>query len=229
MNQYIYKHFKIFLGLFTFIALTSVTQFWYISLLSISFFLWNLFNEKRNLAFVIVLLILTFFLLVFNHKVLMPTNKWGEKVRAEWNKIGYDPSRVEAAQEKINVLNKLIERYRDTYAFYPNSLNDLGEIYLLETDNSYRMMQTDGQTGGIPFHYQKIGLDKFHLAGVGEDGIIFTRDDMFPQISKTQEETTGLTDYSLKSFTYEEMESEMKLLRMHDRVTEINARFKNIN
>lgn len=226
MNQSIYKYFNFLALLFLIIAVTSLTPFWYISFLSSSFFLWNLMNERRFSVYSIVVITLTILLLVFNFSIIMPINKWGEKVQLQWNQTGYDETKLESSQLSLNVLNRLIERYNAKNGFYPNSLADFDEIYIFSQDYSYRVKEIDGQTNGVPFHYQKIDSNKFILAGVGEDGIIFTNDDLLPQLSKDQEKTSGLSNYVIKSFTNEEIEEERKYLRFYDRNIELKDKFK---
>lgn len=229
MNQFIYKYFNFLVLLFLIIALASLTPFWYISFLSISFFLWNLMNERRYFVYSIVVISLTILLLIFNFSIIMPINKWGEKVQLDWNKTGYDKTKIESSQLSLNVLNRLIERYKAKNGFYPNSLDDLDEIYIFSQDYSYRVKEIDGQTNSVPFHYQKIDSNKFKVAGVGEDGIISTYDDLLPQLSKDQEKITGLSNYVIKSFTYQEIEEERKYLRFYDRNIELKDKFKQLN
>ena len=151
---------------------------------------------------------------IFYFAVLKPIKEWGDKLQAEWDKTGYDSTWLANAQESINVIDRAIEEYRLKYGTCPNSLTDIEEMIIIDTDCSYRIKEADGQTNGVSFYYEKIDSLKFYLAGVGKDGIIKTDDDLLPQISKEQEKTTGLVKYVTKSFTPEEMDRERKVIEM---------------
>ena len=151
---------------------------------------------------------------ILNFTVLIPSRAWAEKEQAKWDKTGYDAFWKENAQESINIIDRSIEGYRIEYGTYPNSLNFLNEKLIDNHDYSFRIKEADGQTNGVPFYYEKIDSNRFYLAGVGKDGIIKTDDDLLPQISKEQENSTGLVKYMTKSFTPEEMERERKVIEM---------------
>ena len=138
----------------------------------------------------------------------------GDKLRAEWNKTGYDPAWLGNAQEQINVIDRTLEDYKLKYGTYPKAISDLNDILIFNFDYSYRVKQDNGETYGVPFYYEKIDSDRFFLAGVGKDGIIKTDDDLLPQISKEQEKTTGLVKYMTTSFTPEEIDRERKVIEM---------------
>lgn len=215
IKKFIYRYFKTFLIIFSILSLTSVTPFWCISLLSMIFFIWNIFNEKKKLSVCKTFLSLTVLLNIFNFTILMPTKKWGDKVQAEWNKTGYDSAWLGNAQESINIMDRAIEDFRLKYGTYPNSLSDIKEILINNHDYSYRIKQSDGKTNGVPFFYEKVDSSQFYLAGVGKDGTIKTADDLLPQISKEQEKTTGLFKYVIKSFTPQELERERNVIEMY--------------
>jgi len=214
IKEFIYSYFKIFLIIFSILSLTSVTPFWWISLLSIIFFIWNIFNRKEKLSLCITFLSVTVLLIIFNFTILIPTQKWADKLQAEWDKTGYDSSWLGNAQESINIADRAIEDFKLKYGTYPNSLSDINEILIDDHDRSYRIKESDGQTNGVPFFYEKVDSNKFYLAGVGKDGIIKTDDDLLPQISKEQTMTTGLVKYEIKSFTPKELDRERKVLEM---------------
>lgn len=225
MKRFIYKHFKAVLIIFSILSLTSVTPYWWISLFSMIFFTWNIFNEKKNLSLCITFLSLTVLLNIFNFTVLIPAKKWGDRVQAEWDKTGYDSAWLGNAQESINILDRAIEGFRYKYGTYPNSLNDIKEIFIINHDYSYRIKESDGRTNGVPFFYEKVDSNKFYLAGVGKDGIIKTGDDLLPQISEEQEKTTGLVKYVTKSFTPQEMDRERKVMEMFRKAKQVDKLF----
>jgi hypothetical protein len=214
IKEFINLYFKTFLIIFSILSLTSVTPFWWISLLSIIFFIWNIFNEKKKLSLCITFLSLTVLLNIFNFTILIPTKKWAADIQAEWNKTGYDSTWMSNAQESINIADRAIEDFKLKYGTYPNALSNIKEILIDNHDLSYRIKQSDGQTNGVPFFYEKIDSNKFYLAGVGKDGIIKTDDDLLPQISKEQKKTTGLVKYEIKSFTPQELDRERKVIEM---------------
>ncbi|MRX41929.1 hypothetical protein GJU43_21835 [Flavobacterium sp. LC2016-23] len=214
IKEFIYLYFKTFIIIFSILSLTSVTPFWWISLLSIIFFIWNIFNKKEKLSLCIIFLSLTVLLNIFNFTILIPAKKWGDKLQAEWNKTGYDSAWLSNAQESINIADRAIEDFKLKYGTYPNSLSDIKEFFIDSHDRSYRIKQSDGQTNGVTFFYEKLDSNKFYLAGVGKDGLIKTDDDLLPQISKEQKKTTGLVKYEIKSFTPQELDRERKVLEM---------------
>jgi hypothetical protein len=127
--------------------------------------------------------------------------KWGEKVQTEWDKTGFDPKYISATQESLNIITRSVEEYKSKYGVYPNNIYETKDLLVIDLDYSYRIKETDGQTNGVPFYYEKIDSNKFYLAGDGKDGIIKTADDILPQISVKQEKTTGLLKYVIKSFS----------------------------
>ena len=214
MKKFIYRHFKTFLIIFSILSLTSVTSFWWLSLFSMIFFIWNFFNEKKKISLCIAFLSLTVVLNIFNFTVIKPTKEWGDKVQAEWDKTGYDETKLPGAQEAINVIARSVEEYRFKHGAYPVALGDINDIFLIIRDYSYRIKEPDGQINGILFNYERIDSNKFHLAGVGKDGIINTEDDLLPQISSEQEKTTGLLKFVVKSFSLKELDRENRVIEM---------------
>lgn len=214
IKEFIYLYFKTFLIIFSILSLTSVTPFWWISLLSIIFFIWNILNRKEKLSLCITFLSFTVLLIIFNFTIIIPTNEWGTKVQAEWNKQGYDTAWLNNAQESINVIDRAVENFKLNFGTYPNSLSDIEEILIDTRDRSYRIKQSDGQINGVPFFYEKVDHNKFYLAGVGKDGVIKTDDDLLPQISKEYIKTTGLVKYAIKSFTPQELDREKRVIEM---------------
>lgn len=225
MKKFIYKHFKTFLIVFSILSLTSVTTFWWLSLSSMIFFIWNFFNEKEKLSLCITFLLLTILLIIFNFTVILHSKEWSDKWQAEWDKTGYDSAWLGNAQEAINVIDRAIESYKLKNGTYPNYFGDIKEIVVPNRDYSYRLKQADGRTNGVPFYYEKIDSNRFYLAGVGQDGIIKTEDDLLPQISKEQEKTTGLIKYVVKSFTPEEIDRERKVIEMYRKVKAVENFF----
>jgi hypothetical protein len=214
MKIFLYDNFKTFLIIFSILTLTSVTSFWWLSFLSLIFFIWNFFNEKKKLRICNTFILLTVLLNICNFTVIIPTKASSAKVYAEWDKTGYDSAFLENAQESINIIDRTIEGYRLKYGSYPDSLSCLNEILVDNHDYSFRIKEADGQTNGVPFYYEKIDSNKFYLAGVGKDGKIKTDDDLLPQISKEQEKTIGLVKYMTTSFTPEEIDRERKVIEM---------------
>jgi len=192
---------------------------------SVAFFIWNFFNERKLLILSISFLVIIALLNIFRITVIIPANEWSEKVQAEWDKTGYDPKYLGNAQESINFMNRAIENYKYKNGIYPNSLNDIQEVIIINLDLSYRVKQADGQTDGVPFYYEKIAPDKFYLTGVGKDGVIKTDDDLLPQISKEQEKNTGLTKYVIKSFSPEEIKREKEVYEMWKKARKIGNLF----
>ncbi|MCX6351002.1 MAG: hypothetical protein NTX03_03970 [Bacteroidetes bacterium] len=227
MKEYIYNHFKAFLIIFSILSLTSVTPFWWLSLLSMIFFIWNFFNKKRELSLCITVLSLTVLLIIFNFKVIIPTNKWGDKVLAEWNKTGFDSAWLDNSQESINVIDRAVEAYSLRCGTCPDSLIEIEDIHLIFNDFSYRIKEPDGQVRGVLFYYEKVDSNRFYLAGVGKDGKIKTDDDLLPQISKEQEKTTRLVKYVVKSFTPKEIEREREVRAMLRKVKKIEKSILN--
>jgi len=215
MKKFIYKHIDIFITVFSVLSLASVTTYWWLSIFSIVFFIWNYFNLKKDLRKTNSFFFLTILLIIFNLTVIKPTKEWGDKVQVDWNKTGYDSTWLGDAQEAINVIDRSIEEYKNKYDVYPSDLSDIKDIFIDNHDYSYRIKEADGQTHGVPFYYEKKDSNKFYLAGVGKDGIIKTNDDLLPQISLEQKKTTGLVKYVVKSFTQKEIIREINVIEMH--------------
>jgi hypothetical protein len=225
MKTFIHKHFKSFLIFFSILSLTAISSIWWLSILSIIFFLWNILGKKRNLDICYTLLPLTILLLIFNLAVSQPLENLGNEYKAAWDKTGYDSTYLESAQVEINVISRSIENHKHKYGSYPNSLSDITDMLIDNHDVSYRIRGADGQTNGIPFYYEIVETNKFYLAGVGRDGKIKTDDDLLPQISPEQEKYTGLTKFIVKSFTLEERTREQGLIDMYTKSKKIYDKF----
>jgi hypothetical protein len=156
----------------------------------------------------VFLVIVTVILVIFNFTVIKPSIKWGNKVRADWEKTGYDSTWVAFTQESVNVIVRSIEEYKHKYNEYPDNLSEINNIFIDNHDYSYRLKDSNGHVNGIPFYYERVDSNKFFFASVGKDGIIKTEDDLLPQISIEQEKTSGLIKYVIKTFTQEEIENE---------------------
>lgn len=229
MKKFINKHILIFIIFFSILALSGITSLWWLSLLSIIFFIWNFFNEKKYLSVCIIFFLLAVLLNIFNFTVIKPAmeraKEWGDKVQAEWDKTGYDSTWLTNSQESINVIDRAIENYKRKYGVYPNSISDINDIFIDNRDCSYRVKETDGQTNGIPFYYERLDSNTFYLAGVGKDGVIKTDDDLLPQISLTQEKTTGLIKYVIKSFSTKEIDRERRVIEMFKKTKKLEKLF----
>jgi energy-coupling factor transporter transmembrane protein EcfT len=225
MKKFIKIHIDRLIPIFLLLSLTSVTTYWWLSILSIVFFIWNFFSEKKKLRITNSFLFLTILLIIFNLTVIKPTEAWGDKVKAEWNKTGYDSTYLANAQEAINVIARSIEEYKHKYDIYPNDLSDIKDIFINNEDMSYRIKEANGQTNGVPFYYEKINSNKFYLAGVGKDGVIKTNDDLLPQISLEQKKRTGLVKYVVKSFSQKEIIRERNVIEMHKKTQKVQMLF----
>ncbi|HEY6913222.1 MAG TPA: hypothetical protein VI413_00985 [Paludibacter sp.] len=229
IKKLIYKNTGKFMLLFSVLSLTSVTTFWWLSIFSLIFYTWNFFNEKEYLRLTITFFFLTILLIVFNFSVIKPTKDWAEKARAKWDKTGIDSTFIPGAQLNLNVIARSVEEYKSKYGTYPNQLSEIQNISmnLLNNDVSYRLKDTDGQTRPIMFYYEKINSNKYYLAGVGRDGKIKTNDDLLPQISLEQKNSTGLLKYVVKSFSEEEIKEENGVMIMFKRSRVIENMDKN--
>jgi hypothetical protein len=215
LKKIIYKHIVLFVVFFSILSLTSVSSLWWLSLFSIVFFTWNFFNRRKYLGACITFLSIAVSLIIFHFAVIVPVQKWGDKALAEWERTGYDAKLLPGAQESINVIARSVEEYKKKYDKYPDEISDIRDIFINNEDLSYRVKNSNGQIRGIAFYYEKVDSSKFFLAGVGKDGIIKTKDDLFPQISLEQEKTTGLLKYVVKSFSNEEIKREKEVIRMY--------------
>lgn len=216
IKTFIHKNISKFVFIFSVLSLTSVTTFWWLSIFSLIFYTWNFFNEKKYAGLTTTFFFLTILLIIFNFFVIKPTNKWADKVRAEWNETGFDSTFIPGAQQNLNVIARYVEQYKSTQGSYPDQLSDIQNISMdiLNMDMSYRINDEDGQTSPVMFYYEKINSDKYYLAGVGRDGEVKTKDDLLPQISLKQKNSTGLVKYVVKSFSEEEIKKENEVIRM---------------
>jgi hypothetical protein len=69
--------------LFSLLTFLSVTKFWWLSIFSLIYYIWNLFYHKKILLTSTVLFSLNILLLIINFAIIKPTNKWAEKVQAK--------------------------------------------------------------------------------------------------------------------------------------------------
>ena len=225
MRKFITRHIDRLIPISLLVSLTSITTYWWLSIFSIVFYIWNYFNLKKDLKKTNSFLFITILLIIFNFTFIKPTKEWGNKVQKEWNTTGYDPAWLANAQEEINVIDRSIEEYKYKYSVYPNDLSDIKDIFIDNHDYSYRIKKADGQTNGVPFYYEKIDSNKFYLAGVGKDGEIKTNDDLLPQISLEQKKTTGLVKYVVKSFSQKEIIRERNVIEMNKKTNKIQTFF----
>ena len=223
MKKVIYNNIGKITFLFCVLSFFSVTTYWWISIFSLSFYIWNFFNEKKLLGTTTTFFYLTILLITINLTIIKPTNEWAEKVQAEWNKTGFDSSYIPGAQQNLNVITRNIEKYKSFYGTYPSQLSNIKDlsIEIFNMDMSYRIKQKDGQTSAIEFYYEKIDSNKFYLAGIGKDGVFKTSDDLLPQITLKQKKTTGLQKYVLKSLTEKEIKEEKGLIEMSKKLKKI--------
>jgi hypothetical protein len=217
-RKFIYKNFGKFMLLFSALSLTSVTTFWWLSIFSLIFYAWNFFNKKEYLRLSNTFFILTILFILFNFFVIKPTLVLEEKVLTKWNTTGYDNEALPGAQQSLNVIARIVEEHKSKYGIYPNQLDEIQEIVmpLLNRDYSYRIKYSDGQVNGIQFYYEKINTGRYYLAGVGKDGKFKTNDDLLPQISIEQKNSTGLLKYIVKSFSEEEIKEEIGVKGMFE-------------
>jgi len=225
VRKFITRHIDRLIPISLLVSLTSITTYWWLSIFSIVFYIWNYFNLKKDLKKTNSFLFITILLIIFNFTFIKPTKEWGNKVQKEWNTTGYDPAWLANAQEEINVIDRSIEEYKYKYSVYPNDLSDIKDIFIDNHDYSYRIKKADGQTNGVPFYYEKIDSNKFYLAGVGKDGEIKTNDDLLPQISLEQKKTTGLVKYVVKSFSQKEIIRERNVIEMNKKTNKIQTFF----
>jgi hypothetical protein len=214
LKIFIYARFDLFIIFFSILSMTAILSCWWLSYLSVAFFIWNIFNERKYLGICIIFLCITLMLNAFNFLVLRPVKQNLIELHAKWNKIGYNEFGVDAAQEALNVVTRSIEEYKVKNGVYPKTVSEIQYISDYSYDLSYSVRQQDGQAANIPFYYEQVDTNKFFLAGVGKDGLIRTQDDLLPQIAIEQEKNTGLSKYIIKQFSQEELEQERKLIKM---------------
>jgi hypothetical protein len=93
------------------------------------------------------------------------------------------------SQMQLNSLVKNIEFYKLQYGQYPDSLQELlNDDKLAPINDAAQGMSTKENSY---YNYKKIG-DKYWLYSSGQDGIQNTKDDLFPQISITDNSKIGL-------------------------------------
>lgn len=221
MKKFIYSHTRLFLLLFSILSFTGVSSFWWLSYISIIFFIWNFLNENKYFSICIVFFSIAILSNIFNYTVLRPLEQYGDNLQAEWNQTGYDEKYKNASQESLNIIARSIEEYKIKYGFYPNDIADIHDIFINNHDYSYRIKEEDGQINGVPFYYEKLDSNKYFIAGLGPDGVIKTKDDLIPEISLDQKKTTGLLKYIVKSFSSKELEREKGVWNMDKKINEL--------
>jgi hypothetical protein len=104
----------------------------------------------------------------------------------------------ELSKMQVSNLVKDIEFYKIQNGQYPDSLKQL------QVDNKsafiYDPLQSNQGRQGSLFYYLKVG-DKYKLFSSGEDGIPYTVDDLYPQVSVKVISKIGLLKYELKRDT----------------------------
>ncbi|MBB3188747.1 YcxB family protein [Microbacter margulisiae] len=102
------------------------------------------------------------------------------------------------SQTELNDLVKDIEFYKLENGQYPDSLQQLTK------DNSndfiFDPVQANQRGKNSLFYYLKVG-DKYRLFSKGEDGIPYTKDDIYPQVSDKVVSKIGLIRYALNPDT----------------------------
>ena len=93
------------------------------------------------------------------------------------------------SQMQLNSLVKNVEYYKLTHGQYPDSLKQLlDDDKLAPINDAAQGMNTKGNSY---YNYEKIG-DKYSLFSSGQDGILNTKDDLFPQVTITDSSKIGL-------------------------------------
>jgi hypothetical protein len=93
------------------------------------------------------------------------------------------------SQMQLNSLVKNIEYYKLTHGHYPDRLERLQEDDKLAPINDAAQGMNTKET--VYYNYEKIG-DKYSLFSSGRDGIPNTNDDLFPQVTITDNSKIGL-------------------------------------
>ena len=94
MKKFINDHFIMLFVAFSLLALTSVTSYWWLSIISVIYFSWNLFYERKAKGLCAFLILLITVLICFNFAVIKPNIKLANESNNEWNKVGYDSTMV---------------------------------------------------------------------------------------------------------------------------------------
>jgi len=104
----------------------------------------------------------------------------------------------ELSQMELNNLIKDIEFYKIQNGQYPDSLEQLtignNGVFI------YDPIQSNQRRKENLFNYLKVD-DKYKLFSSGEDGIPYTKDDLYPQVSENVVGKIGLIKYNLKQDT----------------------------
>ena len=194
IRKFIYKHINLFMVFAVIMSFFVAT----LSFLAIIFFVWNLINEKAypriSTIFLIVAVVLNVLFLGFlGPKTNMEANAYYQK----WDQPGYHVEWEHNSQISLNFIEKRIEWYKEKHGKFPDYLNDIRGLGLVEQDFSYHVKLKNGEIGPAHFYYAKVDSEHYLLLGVGKDGKINTEDDLIPQITRSQQKITGLLRYKL--------------------------------
>lgn len=96
---------------------------------------------------------------------------------------------------ELNNLVINIEYYKVQHGEYPDSLQQLTDGN--NTILIYDPIQGRNNRTNTPFFYKRDST-KYELFSCGEDGKPHTKDDIFPQVTKSQVKNIGLTTYQIK-------------------------------
>jgi len=102
---------------------------------------------------------------------------------------------ADLSQQQLNELVKTIEYYKLNNGVYPDSLQQLQKTnkYLIIVD----AIQAVQKRSNVNYNYQKLE-NKYILFSSGQDGIPYTKDDLFPQVSIKELNKIGLIKPQLK-------------------------------
>ena len=93
------------------------------------------------------------------------------------------------SQMQLNSLVKNIEFYKLQHGKYPDSLKQLlDDDQLAPINDAAQGMKTKGNSY---YNYEKVG-DKYLLFSSGQDGVVNTKDDLFPHTTITDSSKIGL-------------------------------------
>jgi hypothetical protein len=138
-------------------------------LLAIIFIFFAIFDLK-NKTFLIILLIL----IPVNIGITILT------MHTTKNEVWSDEARVGITKSRLNMIKESLEEYKSEKGEYPDSL-----YQLKKHDPSVVISDDIMHPSTKPmYYYNKKSANKYILFSIGEDGIPFTRDDIFPDTLK---------------------------------------------
>lgn len=96
------------------------------------------------------------------------------------------------SQVEINRLMKSVEFYKLEYGVYPDSLGQIrNNDHTAEIDDPLQLLKSGNSKLTTRFNYQKVG-NHYYLFSSGIDGIPNTKDDIYPQVAKSDSAKFGL-------------------------------------